>query len=57
MSDVMEEWFGRVDLRLKVELPADMYERVMEIMLSELKTIFEEQNRKLNEKFPFKEVR
>jgi hypothetical protein len=56
MSDVMEEWFKRVDLRLKVELPADMYVRVMEIMLSELKTIFEEQNRKLNEKFPFKEV-
>lgn len=57
MDDVMEEWFGRVDLRLKVELPADMYERVMVIMLSELKIIFEEQNRKLNDKFPFKEVR
>jgi hypothetical protein len=56
MNDVMEEWFGRVDLRLKVELPVDMYERVMEIMLSELKTIFEEQNRKLNDTFPFKEV-
>ncbi len=57
MQDVMEEWFGRVDLRLKVELPADMYERVMTIMLAELKTIFEEQNRKLNDTFPFKEVR
>ena len=56
MSDVMEEWFGRVDLRLKVELPVEMYERVMEIMLSELKIIFEEQNRKLNDTFPFKEV-
>jgi hypothetical protein len=57
MNDVMEEWFGRVDLRLKVELPAEMYERVMTIMLSELKNIFEEQNRKLNDTFPFKEVR
>jgi hypothetical protein len=57
MTDVMEEWFGRVDLRLKVELPVDIYERVMEIMLAELKTIFEEQNRKLNDAFPFKEIR
>jgi hypothetical protein len=56
MSDIMEDWFERVDLRLKCELPADEYGKVMEIMLAELKTIFEEQNRKLNEKFPFKEV-
>jgi hypothetical protein len=57
MNDVMEEWFKRVDMRLKLELPPDMYERVMVIMISELRTIFEEQNRKLNEKFPFNEVR
>jgi len=57
MNDVMEEWFERVDMRLKAELPSDVYERVMTIMLAELKTIFEEQNRKLNERFPFREVR
>jgi hypothetical protein len=57
MNDVMEEWFGRVDMRLKLELPPETYERVMVIMISELRTIFEEQNRELNDKFPFREIR
>ena len=50
MDDAMGEWFERVDLRLKCELPLELYERVVEIMLGELKIVFEEENAKLIKK-------
>ena len=48
MTDVFEEWFRRVELRLKYELPADYYEKTMEIMLSELKVLYEEERGRQN---------
>ncbi len=50
MTDVFEEWFRRIELRLKYELPADYYEKTMEIMLSELKLLYEEESGRQNKK-------
>ncbi len=44
MIDVFEEWFRRIELRLKYELPPDYYEKTMAIMLSELKMLYEEES-------------
>jgi hypothetical protein len=50
MKDVFEEWFRRVELRLKYELPPDYYEKTMKIMLSELKLLYEEESGRQNKK-------
>jgi hypothetical protein len=50
MIDVFEEWFKRIELRLKYELPPDYYEKTMAIMLSELKMLYEEESGRQNKK-------
>ncbi len=46
MDDVFEEWFKRIELRLKYELSNDYYEKVMSIMLTELKMLYAEEKTK-----------
>ena len=46
MTQILEEWFKRVEIRLKYELPHEYYEKVMSVMLSELKILYEEENKK-----------
>jgi hypothetical protein len=50
MIDVFEEWFRRIELRLKYELPPDYYEKTMAVMLSELKMLYEEESGRKNKK-------
>ena len=50
MDDVFEEWFKRIELRLKYELSNDYYEKVMSIMLTELKMLYSEEKTKQEKK-------
>jgi len=50
MDDVFEEWFKRIELRLKYELSNDYYEKVMNIMLTELKMLYSEEKTKQERK-------
>jgi hypothetical protein len=46
MTDIFEEWFKRIELRLKYELPPDYFEKIMTIMLAELRMLYEEEKLK-----------
>ena len=46
MTYILEEWFKAVELRLKYELSPESYEKVIGIMLSELKKLYEEEKTK-----------
>jgi len=46
MTDIFEEWFKRIELRLKYELPQDYFEKIMTIMLAELRMLYEEEKLK-----------
>jgi hypothetical protein len=46
MTYILEEWFKAVELRLKYELSPESYEKVIGIMLAELKKLYEEEKTK-----------
>jgi hypothetical protein len=46
MTDIFEEWFKRIELRLKYELDPDMYEKILSIMLAELRMLYDEEKLK-----------
>ena len=46
MNDIFEEWFKRIELRLKYELSPELYEQIMGIMLAELRMLYEEEKLK-----------
>jgi hypothetical protein len=46
MTDIFEEWFKRIEIRLKYELDPAMYEKVLNIMLTELRTLHNEEKLK-----------
>ena len=47
MDDAIQEWFERVDFRLKCELPGSYYKRVIKILFDELQLILEEEKARL----------
>ncbi|KPJ89517.1 MAG: hypothetical protein AMS17_01715 [Spirochaetes bacterium DG_61] len=46
MNDIFEEWFKRIELRLKYEISPELYEQIMSIMLAELRMLYEEEKLK-----------
>jgi hypothetical protein len=46
MTDIFEEWFKRIELRLKYELDPEMYEKILSIMLAELRMLYDEEKLK-----------
>jgi hypothetical protein len=46
MTDIFEEWFKRIELRLKYELDPAMFEKIINIMLTELRTLHNEEKLK-----------
>lgn len=46
MTDIFEEWFKRIEIRLKYELDPALYEKIINIMLTELRTLHNEEKLK-----------